>query len=212
MGGWAGIRAWCVAWWHSGREDFEDDCEEPSDMGYATPVSIETPLQSSVSRYVEPIRLPYNFLQTAFVCLRLPHINRLLFADARPWTWYETPMRVEVLNLWVPCRKGVLLHWGLPQYLLLPLLETAGVYQPQDPCQMIPCTRSLSDCRRTTCLRWIPKGHRASRWSTKTSRPLLTGPRGLRNLLTERRTSSTFLWTLPEGRTTWIGDPLTYQT
>lgn len=49
--GWAGIRAWCLAWWHSGRDDYDEDLEDPSDMGYATPVSIETPLQSSVSRY-----------------------------------------------------------------------------------------------------------------------------------------------------------------
>lgn len=48
-----GIKEWCIAWWHSGREDSEDygyEPEEPSDLGYATPVSIETPLQSSVSR------------------------------------------------------------------------------------------------------------------------------------------------------------------
>lgn len=52
--GWAAIRAWCVAWWHSGREDADDTEpeEEPSDAGYGTPVSVETPLQSSVSRYV----------------------------------------------------------------------------------------------------------------------------------------------------------------
>lgn len=47
-----GIKDWCIAWWHSGRDDSEDyyETEEPSDLGYATPVSIETPLQSSVSR------------------------------------------------------------------------------------------------------------------------------------------------------------------
>ncbi|KPI95886.1 Muscarinic acetylcholine receptor DM1 [Papilio xuthus] len=50
--GWIAIQAWCIAWWHSGREDLEDTEpeEEPSDAGYATPVSVETPLQSSVSR------------------------------------------------------------------------------------------------------------------------------------------------------------------
>ncbi|XP_045522740.1 muscarinic acetylcholine receptor DM1 [Pieris brassicae] len=50
--GWAAVRSWCVAWWHSGREDVEDTEpeEEPSDLGYATPVSVETPLQSTVSR------------------------------------------------------------------------------------------------------------------------------------------------------------------
>lgn len=49
----AGVKDWCIAWWHSGRDDSDDyayDQEEPSDLGYATPVSIETPLQSSVSR------------------------------------------------------------------------------------------------------------------------------------------------------------------
>ncbi|KAI8421950.1 hypothetical protein MSG28_009858, partial [Choristoneura fumiferana] len=47
--GFAAVRAWCVAWWHSGREDLEDTEpeEEPSDPGYATPVSVETPLQST---------------------------------------------------------------------------------------------------------------------------------------------------------------------
>ncbi|CAK1585683.1 unnamed protein product [Parnassius mnemosyne] len=50
--GWKAIQAWCIAWWHSGREDLEDTEaeEEQSDPGYATPVSVETPLQSSVSR------------------------------------------------------------------------------------------------------------------------------------------------------------------
>ncbi|XP_052129373.1 muscarinic acetylcholine receptor DM1 isoform X3 [Frankliniella occidentalis] len=48
---WSWVRLWCVTWWHSGREDPTEDCEDtPSDMGYATPVSVETPLQSSVSR------------------------------------------------------------------------------------------------------------------------------------------------------------------
>lgn len=48
-----GIKEWCIAWWHSGREDSDEygyDAEEPSDLGYATPVSIETPLPSSVTR------------------------------------------------------------------------------------------------------------------------------------------------------------------
>lgn len=50
-----GIKEWCIAWWHSGREESDDgftayEQEEPSDLGYATPVSIETPLPSSVSR------------------------------------------------------------------------------------------------------------------------------------------------------------------
>lgn len=48
-----GVKEWCVAWWHSGRDDSDDygyEAEDPSDLGYATPVSIETPLQSSVSR------------------------------------------------------------------------------------------------------------------------------------------------------------------
>ncbi|CAH2269030.1 jg16054 [Pararge aegeria aegeria] len=61
--GWAAVRDWCVAWWHSGREDLEDTEpeEEPSDPGYGTPVSVETPLQSSVSRCtsLNVIRDPY---------------------------------------------------------------------------------------------------------------------------------------------------------
>ncbi|GLV31824.1 muscarinic Acetylcholine Receptor A-type [Carabus blaptoides fortunei] len=46
------VRAWCVAWWHSGREDSDTEEDTPSEqnLGYATPVSVETPLQSSVSR------------------------------------------------------------------------------------------------------------------------------------------------------------------
>ncbi|KFB47375.1 AGAP010513-PA-like protein [Anopheles sinensis] len=59
-----GIKEWCIAWWHSGREDSDDygyDVEEPSDLGYATPVSIETPLPSSVTRCtsLNVIRDPY---------------------------------------------------------------------------------------------------------------------------------------------------------
>ncbi|KAF6211999.1 hypothetical protein GE061_012517 [Apolygus lucorum] len=61
---WSWIREWCIQWWHSGREDGDCDCEledTPSDMGYATPVSVETPLQSSVSRCasMNVIRDPY---------------------------------------------------------------------------------------------------------------------------------------------------------
>uniref|UniRef100_A0A182S641 Uncharacterized protein n=1 Tax=Anopheles maculatus TaxID=74869 RepID=A0A182S641_9DIPT len=32
-----GIKEWCIAWWHSGREDSDDygyDVEEPSDLGF----------------------------------------------------------------------------------------------------------------------------------------------------------------------------------
>ncbi|XP_054273091.1 muscarinic acetylcholine receptor DM1 isoform X2 [Macrosteles quadrilineatus] len=59
---WAWIREWCIAWWHSGREDEDPDIEDtPSDMGYATPVSVETPLPSSLSRgtSLNVIRDPY---------------------------------------------------------------------------------------------------------------------------------------------------------
>lgn len=47
------MREWCVAWWHSGHEDYEledywDDTA--SEVGVGTPLSGETPLQSSVSR------------------------------------------------------------------------------------------------------------------------------------------------------------------
>lgn len=64
---WRWIREWCIAWWHSGREEEPDDYEDiPSDMGYATPVSVETPLQSSVSRCtsMNMIRDPYSMGQT----------------------------------------------------------------------------------------------------------------------------------------------------
>lgn len=66
---WAWIREWCISWWHSGREDDGDDYEDtPSDMGYATPVSVETPLQSSVSRCtsLNVIRDPYASAITNF--------------------------------------------------------------------------------------------------------------------------------------------------
>ncbi|KAI5699568.1 hypothetical protein M8J75_005152 [Diaphorina citri] len=47
------IQEWCIAWWHSGREE-DPDCDlddTPSDIGgYATPVSVETPVTSCVSR------------------------------------------------------------------------------------------------------------------------------------------------------------------
>lgn len=58
------VRAWCVAWWHSGREesDTEEDTPSEQNLGYATPVSVETPLQSSVSRCtsLNVIRDPYS--------------------------------------------------------------------------------------------------------------------------------------------------------
>ncbi|KAH1020377.1 hypothetical protein HUJ04_010048 [Dendroctonus ponderosae] len=46
------LRAWCVAWWHSGREDSDTEDESPSEQGQGciTPVSLDTPLPSSVSR------------------------------------------------------------------------------------------------------------------------------------------------------------------
>ncbi|KAG8263812.1 Muscarinic acetylcholine receptor M5 [Homalodisca vitripennis] len=64
---WAWVREWCIAWWHSGREDEDVDIEDtPSDMGYATPVSVETPLPSSLSRgtSLNVIRDPYVPPQT----------------------------------------------------------------------------------------------------------------------------------------------------
>ncbi|XP_063222732.1 muscarinic acetylcholine receptor DM1 [Bacillus rossius redtenbacheri] len=56
---WRWVRDWCVAWWHSGHEEEYEDTA--SEMGYATPVSVETPLQSSVSRCtsLNVIRDPY---------------------------------------------------------------------------------------------------------------------------------------------------------
>lgn len=46
------IRAWCIAWWHSGREESDTEEESPSEQGQGciTPISLDTPLQSSVSR------------------------------------------------------------------------------------------------------------------------------------------------------------------
>lgn len=70
--GYAGrVRAWCVAWWHSGREDSDTEEDTPSEqnLGYATPVSVETPLQSSVSRCtsLNVIRDPYAQQQATAV-------------------------------------------------------------------------------------------------------------------------------------------------
>ncbi|XP_047355834.1 muscarinic acetylcholine receptor DM1 isoform X1 [Vespa velutina] len=56
---WTWLKLWCIAWWHSGREDEEDDeevCGPESSRtvhGYEdtlTPLSAETPLTSTVSR------------------------------------------------------------------------------------------------------------------------------------------------------------------
>lgn len=50
---WGWLREWCIAWWHSGHEDYElDDYwdDTASELGVGTPVSGDTPLQSSVSR------------------------------------------------------------------------------------------------------------------------------------------------------------------
>nr|XP_023020166.1 muscarinic acetylcholine receptor DM1 [Leptinotarsa decemlineata] len=80
-GGWLSsiwrIRAWCIAWWYSGREDSDTEEESPSEQGQGciTPVSFDTPLQSSVSRCtsLNVIKDPYvslssqrdhSFLQT----------------------------------------------------------------------------------------------------------------------------------------------------
>lgn len=68
--GW--LREWCIAWWHSGHEDYElDDYwdDTASELGVGTPVSGDTPLQSSVSRCTslnvikEPINSTQNRLQ-----------------------------------------------------------------------------------------------------------------------------------------------------
>ncbi|KAL2728656.1 muscarinic acetylcholine receptor DM1 isoform X1 [Vespula squamosa] len=56
---WTWLKLWCIAWWHSGREDDEEDEEvcgpESSRTGHGyedtlTPLSAETPLTSTVSR------------------------------------------------------------------------------------------------------------------------------------------------------------------
>lgn len=63
---WAWLRNWCVAWWHSGRDDDDCDIEDtPSDMGYATPVSAETPLPSSISRGTSLSVIRDQYMQTA---------------------------------------------------------------------------------------------------------------------------------------------------
>ncbi|KAM8713219.1 hypothetical protein ACLKA7_013520 [Drosophila subpalustris] len=84
-----GIKEWCIAWWHSGREDSDDfayEPEEPSDLGYATPVTIETPLQSSVSRCTSMNVMRDNYSIGGSVSgVRPPSI---MLADVSP-----TPMR-----------------------------------------------------------------------------------------------------------------------
>ncbi|EJY58035.1 AAEL017181-PA, partial [Aedes aegypti] len=75
-----GIKEWCIAWWHSGREDSDEygyDAEEPSDLGYATPVSIETPLPSSVTRCtsLNVIRDPYGTTGRGNVVSMIPDIS-----------------------------------------------------------------------------------------------------------------------------------------
>lgn len=56
---WTWLKLWCIAWWHSGREDEDDDEEiagqesSRTGAGYEetlTPLSAETPLPSTVSR------------------------------------------------------------------------------------------------------------------------------------------------------------------
>lgn len=70
---WAWLRDWCVAWWHSGREDDDADVEDtPSDMGYATPVSVETPLPSSLSRGTS-----LNVIRDPYVPPTTPHSHHL---------------------------------------------------------------------------------------------------------------------------------------
>ncbi|KAJ8673399.1 hypothetical protein QAD02_004661 [Eretmocerus hayati] len=59
---WTWLKQWCVAWWHSGRDDEEEE-EDDDDIGAAessrtgpvyddtpTPVSLETPVPSLISR------------------------------------------------------------------------------------------------------------------------------------------------------------------
>ncbi|XP_034108663.1 muscarinic acetylcholine receptor DM1 isoform X1 [Drosophila albomicans] len=83
------VKEWCIAWWHSGREDSDDfayEPEEPSDLGYATPVTIETPLQSSVSRCTSMNVMRDNYSMGGSVSgVRPPSI---MLADVSP-----TPMR-----------------------------------------------------------------------------------------------------------------------
>lgn len=56
---WTWLKMWCIAWWHSGRDDEDEDEEiagpesSRTGIGYEdtlTPLSAETPLPSTVSR------------------------------------------------------------------------------------------------------------------------------------------------------------------
>ncbi|KAL1505922.1 hypothetical protein ABEB36_005370 [Hypothenemus hampei] len=62
-GGAQRLRSWCVAWWHSGKEDSDTEDDSPSEQGQGciTPMSLDTPLPSSVSRCtsLNVIRDPY---------------------------------------------------------------------------------------------------------------------------------------------------------
>ncbi|XP_017960900.1 muscarinic acetylcholine receptor DM1 isoform X1 [Drosophila navojoa] len=89
------IKEWCIAWWHSGREDSDDfayEQEEPSDLGYATPVTIETPLQSSVSRCTSMNVMRDNYSMGGSVSgVRPPSI---MLADVSP-----TPLRPSLNSI-----------------------------------------------------------------------------------------------------------------
>lgn len=58
------LRAWCIAWWHSGRDDSDTEDESPSEQGqgYITPMSLDTPLPSSVSRCTSLNVIRYTIL------------------------------------------------------------------------------------------------------------------------------------------------------
>jgi muscarinic acetylcholine receptor M3 len=56
---WTWLKLWCIAWWHSGRDDEDEDEEiagqesSRTGVGYEetlTPLSAETPLPSTMSR------------------------------------------------------------------------------------------------------------------------------------------------------------------
>ncbi|XP_050305615.1 muscarinic acetylcholine receptor DM1 [Anthonomus grandis grandis] len=58
------LRAWCIAWWHSGKDESDTEEESPSEQGHSciTPLSMDTTLPSSVSRCtsLNVIRDPYS--------------------------------------------------------------------------------------------------------------------------------------------------------
>lgn len=138
VGGWgvSRVKAWCVAWWHSGREDSDTEEDTPSEqnLGYATPVSIETPLQSSVSRCtsLNVIRDPYQVPQSG-----QPNVTptRLLAGQA-PRDSRSLPSRADRLGPRSVSSDSV-------YTILIRLPEPAPLGDQQATIKMIPADRNL---------------------------------------------------------------------